>query len=208
MPDLSDSLTDKIQQETYGLFPIPVTKVSLPNHDQYKQQILTWMAQQSILEKHSREAICYNVSQIGETNQLLLDLPDLAQDILNAAITHNNNANKYNTNLAISESYLELHHEGAIYAPHEHSNCLFSLTYFINYNSEQHSYLKFRRNVASNHYPIIQLDATELSPFNMTEATFNMAEGDVVVYPANMTHGYDNNPSNERITLTANIVPQ
>ena len=123
MPDLSDSLTDKIQQETYGLFPIPVTKVSLPNHDQYKQQILTWMAQQSILEKHSREAICYNVAQIGETNQLLLDLPDLAQDILNAAITHNNNANKYNTNLAISESYLELHHEGAIYAPHEHSNC-------------------------------------------------------------------------------------
>lgn len=208
MPDLSDSLTDKIQHETYGLFPIPVTKVSLANHEQYKQQILTWMATQDILEKHNREAICFNVSQIGQTNQLLQDLPDLAQDILNAANTHNNNSAKYNTPLAISESYLELHHQGAIYAPHEHSNCLFSLTYFINYNPEQHSYLKFRRNVASNHYPIIQIDSTELSPFNMTEATFNMSEGDVIIYPANMTHGYDNNPSNERITLTANIVPQ
>lgn len=207
MSNLSDSLTDKIQQETYGLFPIPVTKVSLPNHDQYKQQILTWMASQNILEKHGREAICFNVSQIGETNSLLNDISDLGQQLLNAAITHNNNSHKYNTNLAISESYLELHHEGSIYAPHEHSNCLFSLTYLINYNPEQHAFLKFRRNVASNHYPIIQIDATELSPFNMTEATFNQSEGDVIIYPANMTHGYDNNPSNERITLTANIVP-
>ena len=55
--------------------------------------------------------------------------------------------------------------------------------------------------------PVIQLDTTELSPYNMTEATFKQSEGDVLVYPSNITHGYDSNPSDQRITFTANIVP-
>jgi len=206
---LSDNLTETIanQQETYGVFPIPVSKIKLANHETYKKQILNWMSTQDFLKQHGREAICFNVLQVGPTNQLLLDLPDLAQDILDAVNKHNDNAHKYASNLAISESYLELHNKGAIYAPHEHSNCLFSLTYFVNYDVERHAYLKFRRNVSSMHYPVIQIDSKEMTPYNMTEATFNMAEGDVVIYPANMTHGYDNNYNDERITLTANIVP-
>ena len=67
--------------------------------------------------------------------------------------------------------------------------------------------MKWRRNVASHFYPVIQLDTSELSPYNMTEATFKQSEGDILVYPSNITHGYDSNPSDQRITLTANVVP-
>ena len=84
---------------------------------------------------------------------------------------------------------------------------LYSVTYLVNYQEESHSYLKWRRNVASNFYPVIQLDSTELSPYNMTEATFKQSEGDVLVYPSNITHGYDSNPSDQRISFTANVVP-
>ena len=103
------------------------------------------------------------------------------------------------------ESYLELASEGAIYAPHEHSNCVYSLTYLINYDHEKHAYVKWRKNVASNHYPILQLDSQDPTAFNLTEATFSMNEGDIIIYPSNVTHGFDSNPSNERITFTANI---
>ena len=82
-----------------------------------------------------------------------------------------------------------------------------SLCYFINYNKEDHSYIKWRRNIASAHYPIIQIDSTELTQYNMTEATFKMSEGDIITFPANLTFGFDTNGSNERITLSANIVP-
>ena len=41
----------------------------------------------------------------------------------------------------------------------------------------------------------------------MTEATFKQSEGDVLVYPSNITHGYDSNPSDQRISFTANVVP-
>ena len=53
----------------------------------------------------------------------------------------------------------------------------------------------------------MQFDSTEPTPYNMTEATFNMVEGDIIIYPSNITHGFDNNSEGQRISLTANIVP-
>ena len=101
----------------------------------------------------------------------------------------------------------EIANKDAIYAPHEHSNCLYSLTYLVNYDDKQHAYMKWRRNVASHFYPVIQLDTKDLTPYNMTEATFKQSEGDILIYPSNITHGYDSNPADQRITITANIVP-
>ena len=205
MTNLSDSLEDKIQSETYGFFPIPITRYRLQEHESIKKDILSWMQDEKILESHGREAISHNVSQIGPTNKLLLDCPHI-EDALNAAINkHNTHSFNYKPNLIINESYVELHGQGAIYAPHEHSNCLYSLTYLINYNPDQHAFIKWRKNVASNHYPILQIESVDATAFNLTEATFNMQEGDVILYPSNLTHGYDSNPMPERITLTANI---
>tara|TARA_B100000287_G_scaffold80109_1_gene72536 strand:- start:8023 stop:8661 length:639 start_codon:yes stop_codon:yes gene_type:complete len=204
---LSDTLSDKIQHETYGLFPIPVTKYSVPNHSHLKEQILLWMNESKILEKHGREAICHNVAQIGNNNEVVNAIPELYRTIIDAVEKHNNNSIKYKSKFSINDSYLELASEGAIYAPHEVSNCLYSLCYFINYNPADHSFMKWRRNISSNHYPIIQIDSLELTPYNMTEATFEISEGDIVIFPSNLTHGYDTNPKNERITLTANITP-
>ena len=34
---LSDKLEDKITNETYGLFPTPISKFTLPNHDILKR---------------------------------------------------------------------------------------------------------------------------------------------------------------------------
>ena len=207
MTNLSDSLTDKITAETYGLFPLPVTKYTNPDHQQHKQEILQWMTSQDLKHDHGREAICHNITQVGDNNQLLTQLPHIAQTLIQAVNQHNTNAHQYNTNFAIQDSYLEIADVQAIYAPHEHSNCLFSLTYFINYNPDQHAYLKWRRNVASNFYPVMQFDSIQPTPYNMTEATFSISEGDIIIHPANITHGFDNNQTGERITLTAQIVP-
>lgn len=207
MSDLSPSLTDKIQHETYGLFPLPVTKYTNPDHDKHKEDILKWMSQQDLKEKHGREAICHNVTQVGDNNECLTALPWIAETLINAVNQHNTNAHLFNTNFAIQDSYLEIADVQAIYAPHEHSNCLFSLTYFVNFNPDQHCPVKWRRNVASNFYPVMQFDSTGFTPYNMTEATFNIKEGDIVIHPSNITHGFDANPTGNRITLTAQIVP-
>ena len=36
---LSDTLESAITNETYGLFPVPISKFSLPNHDALKQEL-------------------------------------------------------------------------------------------------------------------------------------------------------------------------
>ena len=53
----------------------------------------------------------------------------------------------------------------------------------------------------------MQINSKQLTQYNMTEATFKMAEGDIITFPSNLTFGYDSNPNNELITLSANIVP-
>jgi hypothetical protein len=204
---LSDTLESAITNETYGLFPVPISKFSLPNHEGLKQEILLWMQKSEILKKSGRESITHNVVQIGENNQLLHDLPNVADAFKTAISQHNDNSMHYDCDLKVSESYLELANQDAIYAPHETSNCLFHSIYLINFDDEKHSFYKFRKNVGSNHYPIMQFNSKQLTQYNMTEATFKMDEGDIITFPSNLTFGFDSNPSNERITLSANIVP-
>jgi len=204
---LSDTLESAITNETYGLFPVPISKFSLPNHDALKQEILYWMKESEILQKSGRESITHNVVQIGKNNQLLHDLPSVADAFKVAISQHNDNSMHYDCDLKVSESYLELANQDAIYAPHETSNCLFHSIYLINFDDEKHSYYKFRKNVGSNHYPIMQFNSKQLTQYNMTEATFKMNEGDIITFPSNLTFGFDSNPNNERITLSANVVP-
>jgi len=204
---LSDTLESVITNETYGMFPVPISKFTLPNHEGLKQEILLWMQKSEILKKSGRESITHNVVQIGENNQLLHDLPNVADAFKTAIAQHNDNSMHYDCDLKVSESYLELANQDAIYAPHETSNCLFHSIYLINFDDEKHSYYKFRKNVGSNHYPIMQFNSKQLTQYNMTEATFKMNEGDIITFPSNLTFGFDSNPNNERITLSANIVP-
>lgn len=201
---LQPNLEDKISFETYGLFMTPVTKYSL---EEFIDPVLSWMKNQDFVDINERKVLCHNVQQVGETNKILKDLPDLNQALLDVANKHNESGLCYASNFAISDCYVEVAHEGAIYAPHEHSNCLFSGTFFINYNQDAHSYLKFKRNVMSQMFPIMMLPFANMTAFNLQEATIPYKAGDAVIYPANLTHGYESNPSGERITLTFNVVP-
>ena len=99
---LSDSLTDKITNETYGLFPTPISKFTLPNHDLLKKDILEWMNSSDILQKHVRSSITHNVVQVGESNKLLLDLPQVADAFQTAIVQHNENSMHYKCNLALN----------------------------------------------------------------------------------------------------------
>lgn len=200
---LSPNLDDVVQYETYGLFMTPVTKYDMTD---FVVPILNWMKNEDFVD-HDRNTICHNVQQVGPTNKILEDLPDLKAELLTAARKANESGLCYASNFAISDCYVEVAHPGAIYAPHEHSNCLFSGTLFINYEPEQHSYMKFKRNVMSQMFPVMMLPFQNMTAFNLQEATIPYANGDCIIYPSNLTHGYESNPTDNRITLTFNVIP-
>lgn len=200
---LSPNLDDVVQYETYGLFMTPVTKYDMTD---FVVPILNWMKNEDFVD-HDRNTICHNVQQVGPTNKILEDLPDLKAELLTAARKANESGLCYASNFAISDCYVEVAHPGAIYAPHEHSNCLFSGTLFINYEPEQHSFMKFKRNVMSQMFPVMMLPFQNMTAFNLQEATIPYANGDCIIYPSNLTHGYESNPTDNRITLTFNVIP-
>lgn len=200
---LSPNLDDVVQYETYGLFMTPVTKYDMTD---FVVPILNWMKNEDFVD-HDRQTICHNVQQVGPTNKILEDLPDLKAELLTAVRKANEGGMSYASNFAISDCYVEVAHPGAIYAPHEHSNCLFSGTLFINYEPEQHSFMKFKRNVMSQMFPIMMLPFEQMTAFNLQEATIPYANGDCIIYPSNLTHGYESNPTDNRITLTFNVIP-
>ena len=200
---LSPNLDDVVQYETYGLFMTPVTKYDMTD---FIVPILNWMKNEDFVD-HDRNTICHNVQQVGPTNKILEDLPDLKAELLTAVRKANQSGLSYASNFAISDCYVEVAHQGAIYAPHEHSNCLFSGTLFINYEPEQHAFIKFKRNVMSQMFPIMMLPFEQMTAFNLQEATIPYSNGDCIIYPSNLTHGYESNPTDNRITLTFNVIP-
>ena len=209
MTELSQSLEKEVlhKNQTYGVFPIPISTFRVPDHDKVKQQILKWMKDQELNPDHARKSISHIVVEIGKTNDLLNSLPDLKETLLSLVSTHNDNSFNYTSRTDIVESYLELAQEQAIYAPHEHANSVYSCTYFINFDNSIHSSLKFRRHIFSTFYPSLQLPSSQQTPFNMPEVLVPHTEGDLLIYPSNLTHGYESNPSDQRITLSFNIAP-
>ena len=152
--NLSDSLETAIDFETYGLFMIPVTKYSATA---LVDDVLKWARNQDFV-KHDRQAISHNIQQIGETNQILTDLPELKALLLEVARKHNQSGLNYASNFEIT-------------------------------------------------YPIMMLPYESMTAFNLQEATLPYAAGDIVIYPSNLTHGFDSNPTDNRITLTFNVIP-
>jgi uncharacterized protein (TIGR02466 family) len=206
MTQLSDQLPEA-KRDTFGLFMTPVTRYELDQHSQHKGDILHWIRTQQIYP-NQRSSWCQNVDQISDQLNILDQFPQLKQDLLNAVQFHNQQTFNYSCQFDIKESYLEIANENAFYAPHEHSNSIYSGTYFVNFNPDNHSALKFRRNVQSPFFPVIQLQADPvITPFNMVEAQTPQREGDVIIHQSNLTHGYELNYNPERITLSFNVVP-
>ncbi|WP_124981699.1 putative 2OG-Fe(II) oxygenase [Nonlabens xiamenensis] len=203
---LSDNLPSQPVNEVYALFALPVGRYSMPDFPTHKKQIFKWIETQDIRPEHERLAITHNVSQIGKRNTILEDNATLADFLLDKCREYNTESYNYDLDFAISDCYLELATKGALYAPHEHSNCIYSATLLINY-IDGHSPLKFRRAVNGSYYPVMQFPNKDYTAFNMTEATVPMNEGDLIIYPSSMTHGYEGNPYDDRVTLTVNFIP-
>ena len=209
--NLSDSLDNVAQTNVYGLFMQPVGRYRVTDHQKYKTQIMEYVQKLDGNElKNERPTICVNVVQLGDHK--ILELPEFAElknEIKNAVNEVNKNSLAYDltNDTHFSDSFIELGYEGAMYAPHEHSNVLYSGTYFVNYIPEQHSPLKFRRNINSAHYPMLQFPQSTLNPFNQLDAVVPYEEGDIIIHPPNMQHGFEGSGHANRITLSFNVAP-
>ena len=208
--ELSDSLEQIANPTVYGLFMQPVGRYTNKNHTEHKAIILDYISSLTEISDNNRHYISHKVQQLGPSN--ILELPELSvikEMILEAINKTNKDALAYDLGdtIKLADSYLELGNEGSMYAPHEHSNVLYSGTYFINFEPNKHAMMKFRRHCSSTHYPVVVVNNTAQNAFNQLDCTVPYNEGDVIIHPPNMQHGYEGNGHPNRISLTFNVAP-
>lgn len=205
--NLSDNLEKEVRQETYGLFPTGLTRYRPDNHTELLSKIYEWMKTKDLVREHGREKMCYNIVQVGDNLDPVKEIPELAQAISDAVAFHNNNTMKYDCEFSVTDCYCEIANEGALYAPHEHSNAIYSGTFFVNVDLEKGGVFKFRRATMSTFFPVMQVPSKEMTAFNMPEQYVQYGNGDFLIHPPNIQHGYEGNQAQDRISITFNVVP-
>lgn len=93
---------------------------------------------------------------------------------------------------------------------HNHSNSYISGTYYLNYDPDNHSHLKFNNPHRSNcNVPFLSLDFDKITPYNARDLTCSfIKEGFLALWPSQLSHGYEVNNSEGRITISMNFLPK
>jgi uncharacterized protein (TIGR02466 family) len=94
---------------------------------------------------------------------------------------------------------------------HNHGNSFISGTYYVNFNPDVHGKLKFQnKNMMSgmNSAPYLELTIKKNTKYNSGGAIMNYNEGDVLFWQSHLIHGYSGNNSDNRISISFNIMPK
>ena len=114
------------------------------------------------------------------------------------------------TSCFISDAWLNLGAAGASLKAHAHYNSFLSGTYYVNYDSKVHSRLTFvnDRIASAPKYPVLSIPYSEKSTdFNSRDIVVDHNEGDILFWKSHLIHGYSNNPSPGRTTISFNLMP-
>ena len=123
-----------------------------------------------------------------------------AKDILN-----------YDTfDFVLTDSWLNVCDEGGRQSPHFHINAVICALYYINFDDEVHAPTYFYRPNNSQKNPdyfAYMLTNYEKTKYNYVNEVVGL-EGSLLLWPANTCHGYATNYSNNRITVSSNLMPR
>lgn len=201
--------------EVSPLFPTPVGKIKYEHHENIKKSILNFIVDNPELEVDGITSVelkhFFNTSNKEEKGFFdYVDDLNFKQFLNNSAIDFMRYVMGLEVeDVVITDSWLNRCYEGGYQRFHSHANSFISGTYYINFDSENHSPLKFLNpNFGQASLPFMQLNTQSFTDFNHRETICNFIdEGSLILWPSHLDHGYDINMKDDRITLSMNIMP-
>ena len=111
-----------------------------------------------------------------------------------------------------TNAWLNLGDRGASLPMHIHRNSYISGTYYVNYSHNDHSPLKFVNSRLASYLTapgfMLPTNTSKPTEFNCSEFKVDYKEGDIVLWPSHLIHGYrETNKTDNRITLSFNTMP-
>jgi len=198
--------------QIHEAFSIPVAKFLYSGHDEFKRKILDWYkSEERSTTSHGSDDLYQYRS--NKENESLLDSapPEIIadfKDFLEIQYT-----NYYNHVLGwagegckIVDCWLNEGKDGCYQDFHYHANSWVSGCYYLNFKKE-HSPLTFQNPFWST--PITPSFVGEVlreTPYSATTFTAEVEEGELLMFPSNLVHGYSKSSGN-RITIAMNFLP-
>lgn len=203
--------------EVYSLWPQPIARKKYHNHIAFKEKVLNFMEQNKDIQvddasypnqlKHFfqgpppyDELDFFEYIKDDDFENFLKESAKIFMgDILGLNLQ---------SDVIITDCWINNCSEGGQQKLHKHGNSFVSGTYYLNYDPENHAHLKFENPYTSKFSPYMALDIENITDFNHQESfcTF-IKEGDLVLWQSFLSHGYDINKKNERISISMNFLP-
>jgi uncharacterized protein (TIGR02466 family) len=196
--------------ETLDLFPNALGRVLYENAVETKETIINMM-ENAEMEPNAKDPALYHFQ--NETNTSFLhneELKNFKEWMEKTCTEFVRETLGYNIGeMLITDSWLNLCDKGGGQYPHFHGNAYISGTYYVNFK-QGHSPLCFRHpeNSTHSHFPTITLQSDKSNPNKYNSDVFIFpAEGELVMWQSNLTHGYTENQLDGRISISMNFMP-
>ncbi len=223
---MNNQVSEENNQEVksnFGLIPImaeALGTLSLPTekHLQYKSQ-LTEISISAPNEHRRRRDNINDLEHICNTkNQNLFKqykiLDDLKHTLIDYSLHYIKQTGFECNEVLITDAWLNRGGKDAILAPHTHNNSFISGTYYVNFDPDKHSCLRFFNDRMMPQFarsPIISLPSRKdiQTPFNLEEMIVKVPEGTILFWKSHLIHGFtEPNPSDNRLTVSFNVMPK
>ncbi len=111
--------------------------------------------------------------------------------------------------MVVTDSWLNICNEGGNQYPHFHTNSYISGTYYLNFKNG-HAPLMFRHSDNSTHSPCpaitLEQDTSNPGKYN-SDVMVYPNEGELLLWQSNLSHGYQRNELDYRISISMNFMP-
>jgi len=198
-------------EDVFSLFPTAVAKYRYYDHEVFKKSLYELIVQTK--KANIRDDDTLNSKHYFEQDVSFLDLESMSsfkKFVLDSVNSYCNDVLEVNTDLFITEAWVNQTNSGYSEHMHNHGNWYVSAVYYVNYNKEKHSPLEFQNNKhKSTQLPYLLLKPENFNKFNaMGFVMHDVNEGNLIVFPSHIEHGFNNNQGNDRISIAFNFLPK
>ena len=196
--------------EVINVLPTPVAIIPCPFHSKVKETILaeieeqkqnqiTYSANSEQLKHIGHYSVLHNDERYGRfrnwcEQQAGLYAKEVKGDYIQETVQ-------------VTDSWINISDKGGYQYPHHHANSYLSAIYYVNFDmARDHVPTYFTRDTNFINAPALNFITGKNTDYNQNNEVLSN-EGELVIFPSQLNHGYDENTGYNRISLSMNFMP-
>jgi len=198
--------------QNFDIFPTLIKSFSYQKHDEVFELAKKYIEDNK--SKSYKNTSCDSLDHIacgGSHNSLLYEdqFTDLRNWIIECATKFADDCGyDIKDGFFVTDSWINICSAGGSQKFHNHANSLVSGTYYVNIEPEKHAPIQFKKNsINSSEQTMLYLKKVKQTPY-CSDAAIMPLPGELFLWESNISHGYDYNKEDGRISISFNILPK